>query len=280
MVRVLGIPYDASSSFLRGPAKGPAAILEALNSPSANMWSESGVDLGPEGAGSGWDVIAPIEFVPAGGTPWDGSQGSAAVREVEREEITTRVRAELSEGHRLLSLGGDHSVSLPILRAYAERYPDLTVVQLDAHADLYPVFEGDRFSHACPFARGMEEGLASRLVQIGVRTLTRAQEEVSERFGVETHRLRGSEPVLPALEGPVYLTLDLDVLDPAFAPGVSHHEPGGLSTRAVLDLLQGLTGRLVGADIVELNPDRDVNDVTAMVAAKFAREILALLVRP
>lgn len=242
------------------------------------MWSESGVDLG--GSHSGWDVAGPLEFVPSGGTAWDGSQDSAAARERERERITTRAREELSNGHHLLSLGGDHSVSLPILRAYAERYPDLTVVQLDAHADLYPVFEGDRFSHACPFARVMEEGLASRLVQIGVRTLTRAQEEVSEQFGVETRLLRGGEPKLPTLEGPVYLTLDLDVLDPAFAPGVSHHEPGGLSTRAVLDLLPGLAGRLVGADIVELNPDRDINGVTAMVAAKFAREIMALLVRP
>ncbi len=238
------------------------------------MWSESGVDLG----NAPWEDAGEVDFRTPGGTVWSGDEAEARARETERDLITARIGAELGAGNRLLSLGGDHSVTLPILRAYGRAFPDLTVVQLDAHADLYDSFEGDRFSHGCPFARIMEEGLVSRLIQLGVRTLTGEQTVVRDRFGVETCRMDDSEPVMPDLTGPVYLSLDLDVLDPAFAPGVSHHEPGGLSTRAVLGLLGRLRGRLVGADIVELNPDRDVQDVTAMVAAKFAREILAMLI--
>jgi arginase len=274
VIRILGIPYDASSSFTRGPAKGPDAILEALRSRSANMWSESGLDLGQ----APWELAGDVEFALPGGTPWSGEESAAQAREAERKQITDRVAAELNAGNRLLSLGGDHSVTLPILRAYASRYQDLTVVQLDAHTDLYDSFEGDRFSHACPFARIMEEGLACRLIQLGVRTLTGQQAAVRDRYGVETYCMVDGPPLMPSLTGPVYLSLDLDVLDPAFAPGVSHHEPGGVSTRDVLELLAGLKGRLVGADIVELNPDRDVQEVTAMVAAKFAREILAMLI--
>jgi agmatinase len=274
VIRVLGIPYDASSSFTRGPAKGPDAILKALRSPSANMWSESGVDLGS----APWGDAGDIEFETPGGTVWSGEAQDALARDVERSLITERVSEELGAGNRLLSLGGDHSVTLPILRAYGKAFPGLTVVQLDAHADLYDSFEGDRFSHACPFARIMEEGLASRLIQLGVRTLTQGQATVRDRYGVETYCMTDAEPMMPSLTGPVYLSLDLDVLDPAFAPGVSHHEPGGLSTRAVLQLLKSLRGTLVGADIVELNPDRDIQNVTAMVAAKLAREVLAMLI--
>ena len=225
-----------------------------------------------------WEEAGCVAFQTPGGTTWSGESREALAREAERDLITRTVDAELAAGNRLLSLGGDHSVTLPILRAYGRAFPDLTVIQLDAHADLYDSFEGDRFSHACPFARIMEEQLATRLIQLGIRTLSGEQAAVRDRFGVETHCMADGEPVIPSLRGPVYLSLDLDVLDPAFGPGVSHHEPGGLSTRAVLGLLRPLRGRLVGADIVELNPDRDIQNVTAMVAAKFAREILAMLI--
>ena len=156
-------------------------------------------------------------------------------------------------------LGGDHSITFPIVKAVAPRYPELTIFHFDAHPDLYDEFEGNRLSHACPFARIMEAGLAKRLVQIGIRTINRHQREQAQRFGVEVVEMRG----LPAYEkltaaGPVYITFDMDVLDPAFAPGVSHREPGGMSVREAIAHLHAIGGEIVGADLVEFNPVQDV----------------------
>jgi arginase family enzyme len=125
----------------------------------------------------------------------------------------------------------------------------------------------------------MEGGLVQRLVQVGIRTPNPHQREQARRFGVEVLEMKDWRGELPALEGPLYLSLDLDVLDPAFAPGVSHHEPGGLSVREVLRILQGLEVPLVGADIVELNPLRDVAGVTAKVAAKLYKELVAQMLQ-
>jgi agmatinase len=182
----------------------------------------------------------------------------------------------LASGSKPISLGGDHSVTYPVLRAVNERYSPVTILHVDAHADLYDEFEGDRFSHACPFARIMEERLATRLIQVGIRTLTRHQREQADRFGVEVIDMRawtaGLRPLIDSGET-VYLSLDLDGLDPAFAPGVSHPEPGGLSVRDVLGLIHGLACHFVGADVVECNPDVDPTGVTAVVGAKFVKEI-------
>jgi agmatinase len=178
-----------------------------------------------------------------------------------------------------VSLGGDHSISYPVVRAYSRKYPGLTVLHFDAHPDLYDVWDGNRFSHACPFARIMEERLVSRLIQVGVRTMNPHQKSQAERFGVEVIEMRDLQPgksITP--DGPVYLSLDMDVLDPAFAPGVSHHEPGGFSTRELLTLLQNLGKPLVGADLVEFNPQRDPSGITAMAAAKLYKEIVASMI--
>ena len=180
----------------------------------------------------------------------------------------------------MLLLGGDHSVTHPILRAYGAGPRPLTVLHLDAHPDLYDELDGNRYSHACPFARVMEEGLCDRLVQVGIRTATPHQRQQAERFGVTTIEMRDWTPetALP-IDGPCYVSLDLDVLDPAYAPGVSHHEPGGMSVRDVLGVLDRIPGPIVGADIVEYNPTRDLNGATAMVAAKFVKELLARMIR-
>jgi len=181
----------------------------------------------------------------------------------------------------VLSLGGDHAVTYPILRAFGKRYPDLTLLQLDAHPDLYDVFDGNRQSHACPFARIMEQRLVKRLVQIGVRCLNPHQRVQAERFGVDIFEMKDGSARFPLhFAGPVYLSLDMDVLDPAFAPGVSHHEPGGLSTREVIRLIQNLEGSLVGADIVEFNPLRDPVGITAMACVKLLKEIAARMLVP
>lgn len=125
------------------------------------------------------------------------------------------------------------------------------------------------------FARIMEEELAKRLVQVGIRTLNQHQKEQAEKYSVEVHQMKDfdSRQFKPKFDGPVYITFDIDGLDPAFAPGVSHHEPGGLSVREALNIIQDIDVPVIGADIVEYNPSRDINDMTAMVAAKLLKEI-------
>jgi arginase len=261
-VALLGVPSDENSSYLRGAALAPAAIREALHSPSANLWSEQGIDLGNEPR---WHDLGDLALSP----------GAAGF-----DQITTGVGELLDQDLRPLALGGDHAATFPLVRAFAQKYPNLTLLHVDAHPDLYDDFEGNPYSHASPFARIMEAGLAIRLVQVGIRTLNGHQRAQAARFGVEIVEMRHHDPgIVQTLQGPLYLSLDLDALDPAFAPGVSHHEPGGFSTRQVLDLIQRIDVPLVGADLVELNPTRDIQNVTAMAAAKFVREIVAVMLR-
>ena len=156
----------------------------------------------------------------------------------------------------------------------------VNLLQLDAHPDLYDSFEGNLYSHACPFARAHEAGLLKRHVQLGIRTMNTHQRDQVNRFGVEVIEMKNWEQQVGDIrfQGPTYLTLDLDVLDPAFAPGINHYEPGGASVRQVIEVLQRCQFDLVGADIVELNPNRDFQSITAMVAAKLMKELLARMV--
>jgi agmatinase len=259
---VLGLPYDQNSSYLRGPAQAPARIREALFSESANMWTEHGIDLGKM---SGWRFAADLTF--------DDPQAAFG-------QIEHIIAGLLAQNYWVISLGGDHSITYPIIRAYRKHFPELSILQLDAHPDLYDELDGNRFSHACPFARIMEENLVERLVQVGIRTLTGHQRQQADRFGVEIIEMRAIDEVDQlTFNGPVYLSLDMDCLDPAFAPGVSHYEPGGLSTRQVLGIIQSLKGQLVGADIVEYNPLRDPQGMTAMVAAKLLKEVISKMMQ-
>jgi arginase len=206
MPALLGIPLDGNSSYLRGVAAAPAKIREAMRSDASNQWSELGVDVGAAGA-----------FADAGDLRLRDTRENVSE---DFAEIERAVGKLLEQGRRPVSLGGDHSVTYPILKAFAQHYRDLTIVHFDAHPDLYDEFEGSRVSHACPFARIMEERLAVRLVQIGIRTLNGHQREQAKKFGVEIIQMAA----LPAydwlkIHGPVYISFDMDVLDPAFAPG-------------------------------------------------------------
>ncbi len=254
---LIGLCSDDNSSFGRGAAAAPPAIRGALLSGASNLTTESGIDLEghPGLVDLGDEIIAP------------GADGLA--------EIERLIASILARGASPLVLGGDHAVTYPVLRAMAARHGPVDILHVDAHPDLYDIFEDNRLSHACPFARIMEEGLARRLVQVGVRTLNAHQKAQAERFGVEIHPMHDFDPrdFRPDLAGPVYLSFDLDALDPAFAPGVSHHEPGGLTVREALGILHRLKVHVVGADIVEYNPQRDVHDMTATVAAKLLKEI-------
>ena len=263
MVALLGIPFDEHSSFLSGPALAPGRIREVLHSGETNLSAERGLELDGEGR---LKDLGDLDLEP----------GATALAQIEGAVTTL-----LERGVRVLSLGGDHALTLPVVRAYARKYERLNLLHLDAHPDLYDEFEGNRYSHACPFARIMEEGLVGRLVQVGIRTMNEHQRTQAERWGVTVVDMARWDPAVQVqLDGPTYLSLDLDVLDPAFAPGVSHHEPGGLSTREVLRLLQGLRTPIVGADIVEFNPERDLVGMTAMVAVKFVKEIVACMLEP
>ena len=167
-------------------------------------------------------------------------------------DIAHFTETHLNDTLPLMTLGGDHSVTYPLLQAFHRRYGPVEILHIDAHADLYEVFEGDPYSHACPFARVMEDRLASRLVQVGIRTLSAHQREQANRFGVEILEMKDYHPdKLPKFNGPLYLSLDIDALDPAFAPGISHYEPGGFSSRDVIQIIQHIQAPLVGADIVE-----------------------------
>jgi arginase family enzyme len=161
------------------------------------------------------------------------------------------------------------------MRAMRLHHDRLTLLQIDAHSDLYDDFEGNRFSHACAFARIMEESLADRLVQVGIRAMTGHLKEQAHRFGVEVLDMRAWERGMrPSFDGPVYISIDLDGIDPGFAPGVGHPEPGGLSVRDVIELIHTIPGPIVGADIVEYNPSVDPTGLTAVVAAKLVKEVV------
>jgi agmatinase len=265
---LLGVPYDAGSSYLRGAADAPALIRRALFSPASNLWTETRVDLGAGGPSQTGGCVL-------------GDAGDAEVPAASpREAIEAAVRRLLEDGRRPIVLGGDHSITYPVLRAVRAGRRPLSVLHFDAHPDLYEEFERDRYSHACPFARVMEDGLADQLVQVGVRTMNGHQRAQAERYGVEVIEMR--EWVAgrrPAVAHPVYVSIDVDALDPAFAPGVSHREPGGLSVRDILDAVHALTVPLVGADVVEFNPGQDAMGLTAPVCAKLVKEVAGQMLK-
>ena len=254
---LIGLCSDSNSSFMRGPAEAPAKIREVMHNGSANLASELGVDLNENS-----------RFVDLGNR--EIGAGADALMEIEKHI------AEILDNDALpLSLGGDHAITYPIMRAIHAKHGPVGILHFDAHPDLYDEYEGNKLSDACPFARIMENGLASRLVQVGIRTQNAHQKEQAKRFGVETYEMIKGEPstFTPDFSGKVYLTIDMDALDPAYAPGVSHHEPGGLSVRTLIDIIHRMEGKVIGADIVCYNPRRDINDMTAMVAAKLLKEV-------
>ena len=261
-LRLIGAPTDSHSSFLRGAAAAPPLIRDALRSAHGNMAAECGAELGID-----------IDLEDAGDLPLKEQAGDAAL-------LDAAVAEAIAGGAIPLVLGGDHSISFPVVEAVAAAHGAVNILHFDAHPDLYDDFEGNPRSHASPFARIMERGLASRLVQVGIRTLNRHCREQVERFGVDVVEMRDFAPDrVPRLEGPLYISIDMDAFDPAFAPGVSHHEPGGLSVRDVLAVLDRMDAPIVGADIVEYNPTRDLNGVTAVLAAKMIKEVASMCLR-
>ena len=260
---LVGIGTDENSSFAKGAASAPPLIRKALHSGSANLTAENGVSLAKNS-----------RFIDIG-------DFEIAARKEAFLSIEDKMASILAKGGLPLSLGGDHAITYPIMRAISRQHQSITILHFDAHPDLYDQLDGNRLSHACPFARIMEEHLASRLIQVGIRTLNQHQREQAEKFSVEVHEMSSFDidNFEPDLTGPVYISFDMDALDPAYAPGVSHFEPGGLSVRDVLNIIQKINVPIIGADIVEYNPINDINGMTAMVAAKLIKEIGAMILK-
>jgi arginase len=259
---LVGVPYDAGSSFMRGAAAAPPVIREALMSSATNRWSEGLLDTG-----------APGVMSDAGDLVLSNSRG--ALQKVEEELLQL-----LGDRRRPIVLGGDHSTSYAAIRAVRQHTPKLTVLQFDAHPDLYPEFEGRRDSHACQFAHLLEERCIDQLVQVGIRTMNDIQHLQAERFAVEVIDMQrwAAGDRAYTLQHPVYVSIDVDVFDPAFAPGVSHREPAGLDLRTVLTAIESINQPIVGADIVEFNPSRDPVGLTAPLCAKLVKELVATMV--
>jgi arginase len=257
---LLGLACDSQSSYRRGSALGPRALRRAYDGDCYNSCTELETDL----AG----CVADLGDV----RPQRTWKATAAAMQEQAESL-------FASGRRGFFAGGDHAVTIPVARALAALGRPVHVVQFDAHPDLYDEFEGDRESHACVGARILELAHVASLTQIGIRTMTAPQRAVAHRHQARLHLLEAREisgeiPVPGHIPGgaEVYVTLDLDVFDPAFAPGVAHPVPAGLGPRAVMNLLQQAPWNLAGMDVVELNPRFDQNQRTAVLAARLLLE--------
>jgi agmatinase len=259
---LLGVPFDEKSCFLRGAAAGPQAIRLASTGKALNPFTELGIDLEKEAT-----------MVDLGDVDTSGDVDKTFAR------IEEALIGILEKKAVPIILGGDHSITFPIIKAFARFFPELDLLHFDAHPDLYPELYGDRLSHACPFARIMEAGLVRRLVQVGIRAATSEQREMASKFGVIMMEMKNLKiPLQLEFSHPLYISFDLDCLDPAFAPGVAHHEPGGLSTRQVIEIIHSLKAEIVGLDVVELNPARDPSGITAAAAVKIIKEVAGQIV--
>lgn len=255
-----GAPLDVTTSYRPGTRFGPRRVREvseALESYSPALRR----DLEDVRFYDGQDLPLALEA----GLP-------AALAGLEKE-----VQAVYAAGRKVLVLGGEHLITMPIVRAVHGHHPGLVVLWLDAHADLRESYGGSRLSHATVARRVLEVVGEGNLIQLGVRSACR--EEAGFLPAGEPGLVEAVRRLRPSLEGrPLYLSLDIDVLDPAYAPGTGAPEPGGTSTRELLEavyLLDGLD--LVGADVVEVAPAYDHADLTAITAAKLCREILLIM---
>jgi len=261
-IAIIGIPFDEKSCYLKGASKGPQAIRAASTGRAINPWTELSVNLEKDG------VLVDLGDVDVSGDFLDVfSQIEKNVLDILEKEAVPVV------------LGGDHSVSYPVVKAFSRKYKALDILHFDAHPDLYEELYGDRFSHACPFARIMEEGLGQNLVQVGIRAATGQQREKALKHGVRMIEMKDiRENLSLEFSNPLYVSFDMDALDPAFAPGVSHHEAGGLSTRQVLNIIHALNADIVGLDVVEVNPERDISGITAAAAVKIIKEVIGKII--
>lgn len=264
---VWGIPFDASVTNRPGARFGPQAIRRA-----------SAIFDGDPQYPFGFDPFAILSVVDYGDCAFDTGRFVDVPLCIESEASTI-----VAAGTHLISLGGDHFVTYPLLKAHAERYGPLALVQFDAHQDTWPVY-GDGISHGSFVARAVEEGLVdpSRSIQVGIRTHAPQDCGIDVIMGNEVDRL-GIDGIVERIGSRVgnvaaYMTFDIDCLDPAFAPGTGTPVAGGLSSREALEILGNLGAiDFVGGDVVEVSPPYDHADVTAITGATVAMVYIGLL---
>ena len=273
-VGILGLPFDSGTSYRPGARFGPTAIRQASRllrpfNPAANVWPFAACQV----ADAGDLAITPFEI-------------SRAIREVE-----AGVDGLLARSSKVLALGGDHTVALPMLRSLHRRFGPIAVVHFDAHLDTWDTYFDAPVTHGTPFRRAAEEGLlkAGSCVHIGTRGPLYSAEDLTDDTGLGFLAItspqvgeRGIADTLARVSeraggAPVYVSVDIDVLDPAFAPGTGTPEPGGLSSRELLALLRGMRQlNVVAGDVVEVSPAYDHAEITALAAAHVAYELLSL----
>ncbi|MGF1645552.1 MAG: agmatinase [Kineosporiaceae bacterium] len=275
---VVGVPFDGGVSYRPGARFGPAHIREA-----SRLLRPFNPAAGPEGA----EPFAAAQVVDAGDIAANPFSIEAAVADVERG-----ARDLLDRAGRLVVLGGDHTIALPLLRAVAARHGPVAVVHFDAHLDTWDTYFGAAYTHGTPFRRAVEEGLVDReaAVHVGVRGPLYGASDLTADAALgfrcvpatefDTLGTAGVVELVRSRVGdrPVYVSVDIDVLDPAFAPGTGTPEAGGLTSRELLATLRGLSGaRVVGADVVEVAPAYDHAQVTAVAASHVAYELLTVM---
>ena len=256
---IVPVAYDGTSTWMKGADHGPAAICEA----SANM------EL--------YDIETDSEVYKKG-IFTEGAIGGEISTSGMIEAVHEVVRYHLENDKFTVVIGGEHSVSIGSIHAHVERYPDLTVLQLDAHADLRDEYNGSKFNHACVMARAKE---LCPIVQVGIRSMDSSEKKRMDRpnifFAEELHSATDwIKKVVSRLSANVYVTVDLDVLDPSAMPSTGTPEPGGLSWYSVLGLLKAVNENrnIVGFDVVELCPD-ERNKAPDFLAAKLIYKTLS-----
>jgi len=267
-IAITGLPFDQAVTNRPGARLGPRAIRAA----SA---------LQPFDPPYGWDGYSPLEALAV------ADYGDMALDYAHAADVPARIEAHiagmLDAGAAAIALGGDHSVTLPVLRAHAAKHGPLALIQVDAHTDTWPDDDPDRIDHGTFCYKAVREGLidVARSAHIGIRTV------VADNLGIAIHDARAVHENGPAAiaatvkaragAAPVYLSFDIDALDPAHAPGTGTPVWGGLSTAQAAILLRDLAGvNFVGGDVVEVSPPHDVAEVTAVAAAHVAMEMLCL----
>lgn len=267
-VAILGVPFDQAVTHRPGSRFGPRAIREAST-------------LQPFDPPYGWpfDPLSELTVADAGDLAFDYARPALFP-----QRLTERVAGLLAQGASVIALGGDHSVTLPILRAQAAVHGPLAVIQLDAHSDLWPDDDPARIDHGTFLTKAVSEGIVepARSIQVGIRTVTQDRQGVAMIDARAVHE-RGPDWVVSEVrrvvgDAPAYVSFDIDALDPAFAPGTGTPVWGGLQSWQAAALLRGLAGlRVVGGDVVEVSPPYDHAAITAVAGAHVATEILCLV---
>ena len=276
-VAVVGVPFDSGVSYRPGARFGPAAVR--AGSKMLRPYHPA-LDVEP------WKVMQVADAGDLAVNPFSMGEAIAAI-----EAGATEIQGRCTN---LIAIGGDHTIALPLLRATAARWGRVALVHFDAHLDTWDTYFGEPYTHGTPFRRAVEEGLLDLdcSVHVGTRSPLYARDDLSDdaRLGFEivTATDVATDGVAAAVariqqrvgRRPVYVSIDIDVLDPAHAPGTGTPEPGGLTSRELQLLLRGMDGLdIVGADVVEVAPAYDHAELTALAAANLAYEVLGLLSR-